>query len=914
MLVSFDKFKGQLPYASGLFGIYQPLLGWRARRITRRFERAWQVRDGVIAFLASKTLPDIRITSVDGRGVALDRLVVGTQSAPYRFAVPARLDSLIARRVLGKIKTHTTPILTPSTIDWSQFVAREVLQLDLEQIQNELVRQPGTGSGCHDAYRETAERESIVAGVLACLHDEDMHETLAEIFFPKAAGADLSHYEAMKTLVVPKESFDPQSAIDRVALSPVGLIHLFRQYFFEFDTFLGPSVQHVWLSPGAVVELVETHSRRVLTERFTEISSESIQRTEESKTNTDELSDAVKEENTNNTMLGVSANIDAGMNMEIFSAHASATVGFGFTNNQKRAREQLHKQTRAQSTKLTNEIKRNHKTSLRTVTETTDVSSKRYVLTNNTSQLVNYELRRKMRQVGVQLQDIGTQLCWQVYVDDPGKALGIAQLVHIAEPADLASLPLPQAPVYLEPAVTDMSISFPYESTTDTEEKDVTFFKGSDQESGLNNNDRIVWQRKYEASPPQHGYSLKSVEVTPMHSSTCVAVVDIINSSGEFQISLEEVNFNDQSAVNLAVKLHWHPPDQKALEDQYNAALAAHEQEKSRLAKEAFLKAARERVRLASAIEERDSMVLRSEERIVVYRTLIGSLLDVGVNLSNPQMRHVMSEMVNALFDVDKMLYFVAPEWWRPRQHPVKQSLGAGNGGETPEMLTPQDVVSWGGADEKGRDSNYYITEDSRPAKLGASLGWLLQLDGDTMRNAFLNAPWVKAVIPIRPGMELQALNWLKSAAVEGVNGLSAFYQEETPGEKDLMATVLKAYPWIDPADIARYGASFSGADVTIEDALRYLAIKIEEKHATSNELQTEVVGPETRHFMPTDKVFDYGFDPLAGGFQATSSEPFRVFDQWVEVLPTDQLVAVQVQYDPSTGFQVSAEAASSIP
>ena len=52
---------------------------------------------------------------------------------------------------------------------------------------------------------------------------------------------------------------------------------------------------------------------------------------------------------------------------------------------------------------------------------------------------------------------------------------------------------------------------------------------------------------------------------------------------------------------------------------------------------------------------------------------------------------------------------------------------------------------------EMTRDS-YFITEDSEPARLGSSLGWLLQLDGDNMRNAFLNAPWVKAVIPIRPG------------------------------------------------------------------------------------------------------------------------------------------------------------------
>jgi hypothetical protein len=36
--------------------------------------------------------------------------------------------------------------------------------------------------------------------------------------------------------------------------------------------------------------------------------------------------------------------------------------------------------------------------------------------------------------------------------------------------------------------------------------------------------------------------------------------------------------------------------------------------------------------------------------------------------------------------------------------------------------------VGWGGLEEFGRD-NYYITEDSDPAKLGSSLGWLMQLD-----------------------------------------------------------------------------------------------------------------------------------------------------------------------------------------
>ena len=153
-----------------------------------------------------------------------------------------------------------------------------------------------------------------------------------------------------------------------------------------------------------------------------------------------------------------------------------------------------------------------------------------------------------------------------------------------------------------------------------------------------------------------------------------------------------------------------------------------------------------------------------------------------GVPVPDDRTRHVVSELINSIFDVEKMLYFVAPEWWRPRLHRSKQQLpqlpppspsqpndrrssidkvlqnGLVRRADTAEAnLTPdlmsRSTVGWGGINDFNRD-NYFITESSEPAKLGSSLGWLLQLDGDNMRNAFLNAPWVKAVIPIRPGKE----------------------------------------------------------------------------------------------------------------------------------------------------------------
>jgi hypothetical protein len=89
---------------------------------------------------------------------------------------------------------------------------------------------------------------------------------------------------------------------------------------------------------------------------------------------------------------------------------------------------------------------------------------------------------------------------------------------------------------------------------------------------------------------------------------------------------------------------------------------------------------------------------------------------------------------------------------------------------DVPDQLAPSNLVSWGGTG--GGRQSYLVTEDSAPAPLGASLGWALQLDGDAHRNAFLNTPWVKAVLPIQPGREIAAINWLRHVHVEGEEGL----------------------------------------------------------------------------------------------------------------------------------------------
>jgi len=149
---------------------------------------------------------------------------------------------------------------------------------------------------------------------------------------------------------------------------------------------------------------------------------------------------------------------------------------------------------------------------------------------------------------------------------------------------------------------------------------------------------------------------------------------------------------------------------------------------------------------------------------------------------------------------------------------------------------------------------------------MGASIGWILQLDGDRMRNAFLNAAWAKVVVPMRPGREREAIAWLRDQAEQDV-GLKTPYQ-------------------LQPDDPQ------SWAGKTLEEVLDILIADIQKEHEQAN-----TVDPNDKA-LPGERVFENGFDPLAGGVRF-DAQAMEVFDQWVEALPTDQVVAVK--YEPKT-------------
>jgi hypothetical protein len=998
-----------------LYGTYQPLVGWRSR-LTQNRLNAIPLDLPPFPPLADIAVGGNKDLTVTLRGshqtfrVMVDGTIEGDRAADLFkndpslavFDNPGYVDSLVVRLIQQDVKLNLPAHQPTDTAFWSNYWTNALSTDALNKTFNKavaslhapLVATPVTISPAGDPLGQYVQQVRLLFGDPARASDYLFNKEvyvaryLNSLLPPAGVGPAATGFpgNVNDVLLNVAPTLDVKAALElldplhlavgigrEAVLSPIGLIHLFRQYYFELDTFLGAPVEHVWLSPGSTTEMIEISTRRVLQEYTLEQLTEIVQTAEASTTTSDELSNAVQDENQKNTKLG--ASLSGGVNILVANVQASGSTSVDET--QKNARQETHKTSRQQTAKLSSQIRNSFKSTFRTVTEATDTRSKRYTITNASNDLVNYELRRKMRRIGVQVQDLGTQLCWQVYVDDPGSQLGLAQLVHVAAKSDLSpyvhapSNPIPDpngvvgAVTILVPvpnpgdrsnlgpiaagAIGFVAASLPG-AVVGVAVYDVvdSLFGGGKSKSDsydigptstIHQQYKITMPDGYQLAPdaqqvdPDNKYAkdppgqipilwlqLNGQHVTSHMTILSVpdGVMDLVLNGGsvtpgeiiEFQALIRVVPTADKIAAL------------KKENDQISAENAQKDMAKERAMRQDFVNGVKERVNFAAKIKARPADDLREEERTIVYRALLQRLMNEAWTLQvDRKVAHLRSELIKSIFDIDRMLYFVAPEWWQPRLHesrlditmpqygmniisrtalsqfaaggkkisaPLKQDSGG-------EALATQDLADWGG---EGRADNYLITEDSDAARLGSSLGWLLQLDGDNLRNAFLNAPWVQAVIPILPGHEQQAIEWLKQAQVEGSEGMDDLYAGD---DKEAFK--------------AKYQTKYGVAkDPTIEDTLLLTADDVQKKQqAAFDVVKAEVPldggGTETISYLRQDQVFEKGFDPLQEGFKdlpqkTVDGKPaLEVFDQWIEILPTDQVVAVPVAYDPKTGL-----------
>jgi len=829
--LNIGQFTGELlPYASELFGVYQPLLGWRSARTKKRFS----------AGLAQR----LRSDQPSSRSLNEQHL------APHNVELTAsiKLD-------------HGEPFSVRGTVPTARL-------LDVMREQRP------------DPIGPSLERLAEVT------RTEHAKERPAETARTENAKPLLTPYDFLEAkLVVPKSSIQE-------ILSPVGILHLFREYFFELPTFLGNPVGHVWVSPGGTVELVETSTRKISTERTTEYATEISTESEKMSSEQDEVADAARQENINDQKLGVTATGSGGIGV----VEASASASFSLQNTRKQSQEVTHKRMREQTQKYSTKIRENFKTTFRTVTETTDTSSRRYVLSNPPeNDLINYELRRKMRRVAVQIQHLGDQLCWQLYLDNPGRELGIAEFLP---PIPEAAVPtqekgpelIPDPGPYVSPP-QKYNIDSPYTPIV-KKQSDGGYEKPYGE--GSSGGEYRGFHPYFAPDPPQnyqlHNFSAKATNPFQQYAITPQGI-----DGNRFQLTQDSAHPwspTDSTSAPFDITFEYRPTDAyvqyvNTTNEARKAAYAL------ALGKKDYVNALRGWLENFNDIREkwqRPSDDLRSEERTVVVKKVMDTVFR-NFPAQDPFWDdddwHTAADFANRLFDLDRLLYFVSPQWFRKsligpkldvffNKQPASYDNTQNARGKT--KISLDDTADWGFFDS---DSNrefrgaYLVTEKTHPAPMGASLGWLIQLDADERRNAFLNSPWVKVVIPIRRSHEREALEWLSGADVEGGEGLKDKYKVQ-PG---------------DPTD---------WKNKTLEDVLNLLADAMNEEYDKSiTPAEVDFAGKlNKRKVLPAEKVFEHGFDPLDGGF-SLGEGPYEVFSQWTEILPTDQVVAIPYNVKP---------------
>lgn len=585
--------KGVLPFASSLFGVYQPIIGWKGNLAKKRV--ALEQEENVKNIIESM-INDIGIREVLGQGDPRTlrpdtELVVrppewmDTEVVKYlREHAGARGNTVAGDSVDTVASTNATHQTEVKSVEFEEKVRRyferdkrsEVAKvrqtanttvtaadesfelgnmdtaenaIEISEIRQNIVKTSifTLVSELENAIEkldpENSIKASVTAGVLGWLK-ETSPDLLYNLCFQNK-----TDWEIQTNFVDPIADFD--SEIHMPILSPIGIVHLFKQHF----------------SGGSA---------------------------DSSEENTD-LLNSLKEESKKNIRLAICDNGEE--ELSIYLDEASADVGYETNVTQAKELAELY---------------------------------------------LRKKIRRSMKNAGVKAQHIGTQLCWQIYVDEPGFRLGIPGLERMEVPEGIK---------------TTMNW-FPY--------------------------------KEYE-------------------------------------------------------------------------------------------NAIQEKIELSGQECRRTFAELREEESYILYRYILRYLMGAETG----RKKHVSDEIFRSLFDIEKIFYYIAPDWWMPR---------------IPDGQDSAQLDEAGNGEVSAKE-------------------WLVQTDGDHRRNALLNSPWVKVVIPIRAGREAVALKWLQLAHVEGNDGLDTAYRtpdSETQDEPitlgralDFLAQEILQQPsitdslWNDPHELA---------------------------------------------------------------------------------------------------------------
>jgi hypothetical protein len=562
---------------------------------------------------------------------------------------------------------------------------------------------------------------------------------LADLITKVAAGVLAG--QAMK---VEKPLFEP-SGTWLEFMSPIGIAHFYRQLYFYLSEGVGPVEQALTIAPKETLEVVTETVRRQSHEEVYEHGSETVSEKAVESRNVDEVSDKVASMVQRDTSVAISANsgFEASGGIPVFNYGASISMGLNTTiaqssqNSSELAKKQLKEVTKRASERIT----KTFSLRVRDTVDFTTTNVQRRVIKNESNKPVSYGLRRVYSRVQIKVQNLGPNLVWQLYISSPGAGLAGSRFVHFAPGQPIAP---PGEPPALRP-------------------KPVGGIQSGTVTTG------ILMENTLPVTDPMRFYVTIAIQVPPDQTIVAVSIEAIEDlehlgktdyvpapsgaskpgslSNGVYTVDLG-VWPGDSSSVSVRYQYRFDPSlavialweeERKKAHELFQAQQAA---EREKALREQFERQ-KSVITELSRIRPRPSADLREEERYEVFNRMISHLFKPRGTGSPGAPAPFEIELFHRYFDVEAMFVFLHPSWWVPRYAGVASGFGR---------------------------SEYEITTESEPARLGSSIGWMIQLDGDNRRNEFINSPWVRVCLPFRKGRERDAVVWL-AKHVEGQAG-----------------------------------------------------------------------------------------------------------------------------------------------
>ena len=231
-----------------------------------------------------------------------------------------------------------------------------------------------------------------------------------------------------------------QQRINRIsAVTPLGLMHRYRQHFFYADLQKGRCELIRSLAPYETLEVVTTEEKVTTTEetviKETELTTNISRERKDSTELTDRVANTVARTSTTNM------SVNGSYTAVLWSAggSASSTTSESSSKTSERIAKTLNDITLKQS----EQIRKKTTVTTRIAETRSDSITTRHTFQNPTEKPVTYGLYKLGYEVKSVIQDLGSLLVWQTRIEKPGQTLALSDLLDKQiYPASAPLLPL----------------------------------------------------------------------------------------------------------------------------------------------------------------------------------------------------------------------------------------------------------------------------------------------------------------------------------------------------------------------------------------------------------------------------------------------------------------------------------------